>query len=207
MNTMINLRDRGQISESMARGIALNDCYRDATSAVLSALGVTNGDIYFADEQQTEMARAAGEAACQKLQAKFDADDAQKTVANADVDRVNNVVRVLSSDLRGINVSLFNEFDQVKNLGYFNNGEWLTCDVIELTAPHKESLLNAKTSQVKNWAAEFLTVKSVVIETDSFIFVEVDDNTTLNADELKAARKAAKQAEKAAKIAAKKGRA
>lgn len=201
MNTMINLRDRGQISESMAHGIALNECYRDATSSVLRALGVTNGDVYFADEQQAEMARAAGEAACQKLQAKF---DAQKTVANAEADRVNTVVRVLSGDLRGINVSLFNEFDQVKNIGYFSNGVWSICDVSELTESNKESLLNAKTNQVKAWAAEFLT-KAVDVHKESS-FVEADDITTLNADELKAARKAAKQAEKAAKIAAKKCR-
>ena len=45
MSTMINLRDRGQISESMARGIALNECYRDATNAVLRALAVTNGEV------------------------------------------------------------------------------------------------------------------------------------------------------------------
>lgn len=43
----------------------------------------------------------------------------------------------------------------------------------------------------------------VVTETNNFIFVEVK---SVNAEELKAARKAAKQAEKAAKIAAKKGR-
>ena len=67
MQSMINNpRDRGQISDSMARGMALTQCYRDATSAVLRALGVTDGDFWFANEEQAAMARAlAGESACQ----------------------------------------------------------------------------------------------------------------------------------------------
>ncbi len=199
MNTMINLRERGQVTESQARSWEIGAKYKEVFAQVLCNLGV---DEYYASQEQLAHAHSEADKACEPLQAEFDLQASQNITINV----VDDIVNTLSGDLRGITVSLFNEFDQVKNLGYFSNGEWKTCDISELTDAHKERLLNAKTNQVKTWANEFLTTKSVVIETDSFVFVEVDDSTTLNADELKAARKAAKQAEKAAKIAAKKGR-
>ena len=199
MNTMINLRERGQVSEAQARSWEIGAKYKDAFAKALKILGV---DEYYASQEQLAHAHSEADKACEALQAEFES----KASKNAVINVVDDIVNTLSGDLRGITVSLFNEFDQVKNLGYFSNGEWKTCDISELTDSHKESLINAKTNQVKTWANEFLARKVVVAETDSFVFVEEDDSTTLNADELKAARKAAKQAEKAAKIAAKKGR-
>lgn len=126
---------------------------------------------------------------------------AATNAANAEAERVNTVVSVLSGNLRGVTTSF-----STNEIGFFSNGGWIDCLVSELTDSHKESLLNAITKECRDWADEFLATKAVAAETDSFVFVEEDDSTTLNADELKAARKAAKQAEKAAKIAAKKCR-
>ena len=196
MQSMINNpRDRGQIIDSMARGMALTQCYRDATSAVLRALGVTDGDFWFANEEQAAMARAAGDAACQKLQAKFDAEDAPIIAAQAAAEaqaaqaKRNTLLR-----------------DEIATIIKLNAGWYMLEGFIarnnvrkdEFTNEEKQALLALNEDEIFSFFGES---RAVVTETNNFIFVE-----SVNAEELKAARKAAKQAEKAAKIAAKKGR-
>ena len=67
----------------MARGMALTQCYRDATSAVLRSFRVTDGDFWFANESKPKLHDAAGEASCQNYKAKFDAEDEPIIAAQA----------------------------------------------------------------------------------------------------------------------------
>ena len=72
--------------------------------------------------------------------------------------------------------------------------------VIEDNEIYSQDAIHTIIERINKKKTETVTV---VIETNDFIFVET---ATVDAESLKAARKAAKQAEKAAKIAAKKGR-
>ena len=70
----------------------------------------------------------------------------------------------------------------------------------EFTEAEKKALLQTGENAIFEFFGES---RAVVTETNDFVFVEAE---SVNAEELKAARKTAKQAAKAAKIAAKKGR-
>jgi len=198
MQSMINnQRDRGQISDSMARGMALTQCYREATSAVLRALGVTDGDFWFANEEQASLARNAGEAACAKLQEKFDAEDAPKIAemvaaeAKAAQEKRNSLLREEISTIINLKAGWY----MLEGFIARNN-----VNKDEFTEAEKKALLQTGENAIFEFFGES---RAVVTETNDFVFVEAE---SVNAEELKAARKTAKQAAKAAKIAAKKGR-
>ena len=165
MQSMINNpRDRGQIIDSMARGMALTQCYRDATSAVLRALGVTDGDFWFANEEQAAMARAAGESACQKLQQKFDAEDEPIIAAQAAAEaqaaqaKRNTLLR-----------------DEIATIIKLNAGWYMLEGFIarnnvskeEFTIEEKDALLASGEDEI---FAFFGESRAVVTETNDFVF-------------------------------------
>ena len=78
-----NPRDRGQIIDSMARGMALTQCYRDATSAVFTPFKGHRWRFLVLLTKSKQQWHRNWRCCLPKLQAKFDAEDAPIIAAQA----------------------------------------------------------------------------------------------------------------------------